>query len=262
MLRSFVVALCACLSFSVFAALPAAPMDDTTVAKINAAFAPVENQFTGELNAVKGDPEKTAEVIGRYSNWVFTQIGYSHDETVYKYLTDQSVEPFQKNFFAREVGLGNVIAQVASQLPGYAQGYLKSGALTQRTIDSIVKGNAPATDAREVNLSPIGGWQYPADKFIRESRIRMALSPYKGEGQWAGYVMFRTYSPDDYYVVGERGSFDAQTLALLDKVIAAKGSVTVEGAYRAYQGTNYKICMLDRSKPVKLILAKPVDSYR
>jgi hypothetical protein len=74
--------------------------------------------------------------------------------------------------------------------------------------------------------------------------------------------MFRTYSPDDYYVVGERGSFDAQTLALLDKVIAAKGSVTVEGAYRAYQGTNYKICMLDRSKPVKLILAKPVDSYR
>jgi hypothetical protein len=262
MLRSFVVALCTCLSFSVFAALPAAPMNDATVAKINAAFAPVESQFNRELNAVKGDPEKSAEVIGRYSNWVFSQIGYSHDETVYKYLTDPSIDPFQKNFFAREAGLGNVIAQVASQIPGYAQGYLKSGALTQRTIDSITKGSTPATDAKEVTLSPIAGWQYPADKFVRESRIRMSLSPYKGEGQWAGYVMFRTYSPDDYYVVGERSSFDTQTLALLDKIMAAKGNVTVEGAYRAYQGSNYKICMLDRSKAVKLILAKPVDTYR
>ncbi|MGP9826857.1 hypothetical protein ACT048_20500 [Ectopseudomonas khazarica] len=264
MIRSVLMLCCALFVSPVFAGLPPAPIDQSTVTQINAVLAPVEQQFLGEMQKARGDNRATADVMGRYMYWAFTEAGYSYDETLYQYLTDNTVDNFVKASFAKDMGFGLVLAQVASQVPGATEAYLKSGALTQRSVDIIVKSTKPNTDGKELELAPVSGWQYPADKSLRESRIRMSLSPFKGEGQWANYVIFRTYSPDDYYVLGERSQFDTQTLSILDKLTASGQSVTVEGDYRAYpgQGGSFKICLLDRSKPVRLTLPQPLSNYR
>lgn len=257
----------ALLSFSsvTAAALPPAPMDQATGQRIAAIASLMQQPLDAELAAAKGDNEATAEVLGRYASEAFEQAGYSHDETLWQYLTAQAADPFQKNLFAQQVGFGFIVQTVASQMPGYTEGFIRSGAVTQRTANRLAQGDKPSASDRELTLSPMPGWQYPADKFVSEHKIAMRLSTFQGENEWADYVVFRTYSPDRYFVFGARTDFDPETLAILDKVTQAGASPTVEAHTRCYQGQgggNYKICYVDRSQTVKLTLQKPVSTYR
>lgn len=266
-MRSALLLCVALLSLSTVAAaaLPPAPMDQATGQMISAIFTQMQEPLEAELSAAQGDGEATAEVLGRYASAAFDHAGYSHDETLYQYLTSPTADPFQKNLFAREVGFGVIVQTVVGQMPGYADGFLRSGAVSQRTLNALMQADKPSASGKEINLPVMTGWQYPADPFVRENRIAMSLSTFQGENEWADYVVFRTYSPDRYFVFGARTDFDPETLAILDKVTQAGASPTVEAHTRCYQGQgggNYKICYVDRSQTVKLTLQKPVSTYR
>lgn len=266
-MRSALLLCVALLSLSTVAAaaLPPAPMDQATGLKIAAIVNQMEEPLEAELSAAQGDSEATAEVIGRYANAAFEHAGYSHDETLYQYLTAKTGNPLQMNLFAREVGFGFIVQTVVGQMPGYADGFLRSGAVSQRTVNALMQDDKPSTSDKEISLPVVAGWQYPADPFVRENRIAMSLSSFEGEGEWANYVIFRTYNPDDFYIFGARTDLDPETLSVLDKVRQADASATVEAHTRCYQGQgqgNFKVCYVDRSNPVKLTLEKPVSAYR
>lgn len=243
-----------------------APMNMYSANQINAIFRPVQPQFDQELRSVLGDQEKVAELMGRYTKWAFEQAGYSLDETVQEFLSGQSGNPYEKAQFAQAVGISVIIQHVASQIDGFERGYLRSGALSPETIAIIVDGMKPDTSSRDWVLPTVDGWAYPEDAYRSEGKIRMEVSPYEPyEGDiWVGYVVLKNWGGNTYFVLGKRQDFEDQWLALFDKLVADDKRVVLQGEYRQYRagGVDYTTVLVDRSKPVTLILPRPVVSYR
>lgn len=120
------------------AALPPAPLDTASAAKINALWtADTERRMMSELQATGFGNPSAAKILGRYMREGFEKAGYSLDETIYQFFDDANADPVQKNLLAKDTGFRNIITQIASGAPGFAEAYLEVGAVSERTVSKI-----------------------------------------------------------------------------------------------------------------------------
>lgn len=123
-------------SADVVSATPA-PFAQYSVDQILEAYHVVSIQLSNDLETVRGDNEGIAMVYGKHMLKVFELVGYDLDSTVFAIVNSASGSYTDRHAFARAVHLEPIIARVANREPGFAEGLLKIGALSERTILEI-----------------------------------------------------------------------------------------------------------------------------
>lgn len=245
----------------VYAALPPAPLNTESAAKVSALWTPdVERRMMSELQATGYGNPAAARVIGRYLKEGFEKAGYSLDETIYQFFTDPNAHPVEKNLLAKETGFRNIIAQISSNAPGFTEAYLETGAVSRRTVEEIRRQNLPpSTDGRVLVVPLYRDWMLPSAPTER-SKIRMELSFKDGYDSLQDYVL--AWNGSITYVLGKRDEFDDATLAVLDAAKRESARVLVEAnvTRHSIEGGN-SIWFADRSQMFTVTLPKPLSHY-
>ncbi len=243
---------------------PSAPMTMETVAKLEQLKDKYNADFLRDYERANGSFGARAEVIGYYWNKIYDELGYSFDETVYVFLTDESVSQFQKAQFAQGAFIANLMAELYSDHTEVTEAFLRTNAISQRTLNLVMEGVRPNLSAREIVLPIIKDWVHPKyPNFIKEGKINMRLSPHFAEGDWEDAIIYRSYNPHVFYLLGTSEDIDENMIHVIRRSQDIDRIATIEGYYREYlvPEWNYKVAVLDRSRPVKLTFLKDVTAY-